>query len=64
VKHGAALGLALSMLAFARGIPLLARGVGDWAGSLSNSARTLYAVCVLLWALGVSIGLPLRDVSQ
>ena len=64
MKYRAALGLALFMLAFAPGLTLLARGVGDCAGFLSNAARRLYAVCVPLRALSVSIGLPLRDVSQ
>jgi hypothetical protein len=59
MKYWTALGVALFMLAFALGIPLLGWGVGDWAGFLSNSARTLYALCVLSWALSVSIGLLL-----
>ena len=59
MKYWTALGIAVFMLAFALGIPLLGWGVGDCAGFLSNPARTLYALSVLSWALSVSIGLLL-----
>ena len=56
MKYLVACGLALFMLGFALGVPLLGWGITDWEGFFSNLARLLYSISVGLLALSVSIG--------
>jgi protein-S-isoprenylcysteine O-methyltransferase Ste14 len=56
VKYLVAIGLALFMVSFALGIPLLGWGITDLAGFFSNLARALYSIGVGLFALSVSVG--------
>ena len=59
MKYLVAIGLALFMLGFALGVPLLGWGLTDEKGFFSNPARVLYSIGVGLLALSVSVGLLL-----
>jgi protein-S-isoprenylcysteine O-methyltransferase Ste14 len=59
MKYVVALGLALFMLGFALGVPLLGWGINNWQGFFFNPARVLYSISVGLLALSVSVGLHL-----
>ena len=59
MKYLISLGLALFMLGFALGVPLLCWGLTDSQGFFSNPARVLYSIGVGLLALSVGVGLLL-----
>jgi len=56
MKFLTALGLALAVLAFALGLPLLGWGIADWRGFFSSPVRLLYGVGVALQSLSIAIG--------
>lgn len=56
MKHLIALGLALAVLAFALGVPLLGWGIADWRGFFSGPARLAYAAAAVLQSLVLCIG--------
>ena len=59
MKFILAIGIALFMLGFALGVPLLGWGILDLEGFFSNPARVLYSISVALWALSLGVGLQL-----
>ncbi len=50
------LALALFMLGFALGVPLLAWGIADWQGFAASPVRLLYAASVAFMALVAGVG--------
>lgn len=56
MKFLTALGLALAVLAFALGLPLLGWGIAEWRGFFSSPVRLLYGVGVALQSLSIAIG--------
>jgi len=58
-----ALGLALAVLAFALGVPLLGWGIADWEGFLSSPVRTAYSAAAVLQSLVLGIGFSLLPFS-
>jgi len=56
MKPLTALGLALSMLALALGVPLLSWGISDWGGFFSSPVRLAYGISALLQSLIIGIG--------
>jgi protein-S-isoprenylcysteine O-methyltransferase Ste14 len=58
-----ALGLALAVLAFALGVPLLGWGVADWRGFFSGAARLTYTATTVLQSLFLGIGFALLPFS-
>jgi len=63
VKYLIALGLALAVLAFALGVPLLGWGIADWRGFLSSPARLAYTAACVLQSLVLGIGFCLLPFS-
>jgi protein-S-isoprenylcysteine O-methyltransferase Ste14 len=63
VKVPVALGLALIVLAFALGLPLLGWGIADWRGFFSSPVRLAYAAACILQSLVQGIGYALLPFS-
>jgi protein-S-isoprenylcysteine O-methyltransferase Ste14 len=56
VKYLVALALAVGVLAFALGVPLLGWGIADWRGFFSGPVRLLYAAACGVQSLVLGIG--------
>jgi len=63
VQYLIALGLALAVLAFALGVPLLGWGIADWRGFFASPVRLMYGVGVALQSLVIAIGYLLLPFS-
>jgi protein-S-isoprenylcysteine O-methyltransferase Ste14 len=63
MKYLIGLGLALAVLSFALGVPLLGWGITDWRGFFSSPVRLMYGAATVLQSVVIGVGFALLPFS-